>query len=104
MQLTTLFLQQLAENTTPEWLLFLGRFHPIILHLPIGMLILAFLFELLSRFEKYISLSVAARLGLLLGSITSVITALFGYFLSLEGGYDETLLFWHQWLGIIVAL
>ena len=25
---------------TPEWLLFIGRFHPLVLHLPIGLIVL----------------------------------------------------------------
>lgn len=93
---------------TSEFVLFLGRFHPLVLHLPIGFLVIAFLLECLSRFKpKYQSLRPAIGLVLLAGVISAIIAVVLGLFLSQGGGYGETLLNLHKWLGIgstVVAL
>ncbi|MBC7924006.1 MAG: ribonuclease inhibitor [Ferruginibacter sp.] len=87
-----------------DWLIFLGRFHPLLVHLPIGFLLVAFLMEVFSRFRRYEGLQPATSFVLLLGAVSAVATTVLGYFLSLGGGYDEDTLFWHQWLGIGVAV
>ena len=43
---------------------FIGRFHPVLVHLPIGILLLAALFQLLSVKEKFRSLEAALAMGL----------------------------------------
>jgi uncharacterized membrane protein/mono/diheme cytochrome c family protein len=86
------------------FLLFLGRFHPLFVHLPIGFLIIAFLLECFSRLQRFREVRHATSLVLLLGTLSAVAAAILGYFLSFEGGYDEDALFWHQWFGIGVAV
>lgn len=82
----------------------LGRFHPLILHMPIGILVLAFLMEWMSRKEKFVALGQAVGFALLIGMWSAIVAAISGYILSLEGGYDETILNRHQWLGIGTAV
>ncbi|MGV3640418.1 MAG: c-type cytochrome domain-containing protein [Adhaeribacter sp.] len=88
----------------PEIVLFLGRFHPLLVHLPIGFLLIAFLLELFSRLERFRELRHAVAFVLFLGAWSAVMAAGLGYFLSLGGGYDEELLSWHQWMGIAMAV
>ncbi len=96
---------QSAHSGEPaEILTFIGRFHPLLVHLPVGFLFVAFLLEIFSRFNAYRELRHAVTFILLLGVISSVVSAVMGYFLSLSGGYEEDTLFWHQWLGIGVAV
>jgi uncharacterized membrane protein len=96
---------QSADSAEPaEILTFIGRFHPLLVHLPIGFLFVAFLLEIFSRFNPYRELRHAVTFILLLGVISSGVSAVMGYFLSLGGGYEEDTLFWHQWLGIGVAV
>lgn len=83
--------------------LFLGRFHPLVVHLPIGFLFLAAILFSLSFIKKYSFLVKALPVILLLGAISSVIAAVLGWLLSSGGGYQESTLQWHQWLGISVA-
>lgn len=83
---------------------FFGRFHPLVVHLPIGILLLAFLFEWLSRKPQYAFLQEATELAFFWGMITSIVSCIAGYMLSLSGGYDETTLWQHKWLGIGVAV
>lgn len=82
---------------------FVGMFHPLLVHLPIGILLLAGVFQFLSRKEKYQSLSAAIRIALLLGMIGAIASCISGYLLSNTGDYDEKLIFNHQWFGIALA-
>lgn len=84
--------------------LFFGRFHPVLVHLPIGILILAFIFELLSRRKGFKKLKPAVRPALALGSCAAIAAAASGYFLSLEGGYDQVMVDNHQRFGIGTAV
>jgi uncharacterized membrane protein len=83
---------------------FFGRFHPILVHFPIGILWLAFVFELLSRTKKFKKVKFAVEPSLLIGAGGAVFAALSGFLLSQEGGYEEKLLQNHQWLGIGTAI
>lgn len=83
---------------------FFGRFHPLLVHLPIGILFLAFLFEALARFRRYRKLSVAIQPALFLGALSAIGSVITGYFLSQEGGYETATLTWHQNAGIATAV
>ncbi len=95
-------------SVTPDPMLavsqFLGRFHPLVVHLPIGFLILSFLFECLSFFPKYKKLREAVYLSLMLGFFAAVLACITGYLLRQEGGYDEAVADVHQVLGIATAI
>lgn len=82
---------------------FFGRFHPVLVHLPIGLIVLLVFLELLARTKRF--RNAADNAGLILGiaAPASVVTALLGWLLSLAGGYDPQLLSWHFWAGIATA-
>jgi len=61
------------------------------------------LIELRAWWRKAESPPAAWNLALL-GSVSAVVTAAFGVFLSWNGNYEPTLLFRHKWLGISVAV
>ncbi len=82
----------------------LGRFHPLVLHLPIGFLVMAALFEFLQRRSEQQSLQQATSIALLGTMISAILAAALGYLLSLEDGYAGELLDQHKWLGIGFAL
>jgi uncharacterized membrane protein/mono/diheme cytochrome c family protein len=81
----------------------IAHFHPVLVHLPIGILLLAILFHWLSTKEKFAGLSTAIPIAYLSGSITAILSCITGYLLSGSGEYDETTLNLHQWMGILVA-
>ena len=81
---------------------FLGRFHPLVVHLPIGFLLLAGLTEIISR-KRGINLNNAISLMLLSGAIAAVLAVILGWLLAGDGGYNESTLFWHRWVGVAVA-
>lgn len=83
---------------------FFGRFHPLLVHLPIGILFLAFLFECLSFRDAYKKLGKLVQPALFWGSVFAIAAAITGFFLRKEGGYDEDLADRHQNFGIITAV
>ena len=87
-----------------DWSLFFGSFHPLIVHIPIGILLFAALLNGIAAYKKNKALEFSAGIALLVGSLGSALAALSGYFLSANGGYDAGTLFWHQWIGISVAI
>ncbi|MGH7945139.1 MAG: c-type cytochrome domain-containing protein, partial [Opitutaceae bacterium] len=85
------------------WLL-LGRLHPVVVHLPIGIFVLLALVELTALFPRAPRIPSAQRTFVLsIGALFAVATAFFGWLLARDGGYNATLLDRHQWLGIGVA-
>jgi uncharacterized membrane protein len=83
---------------------FFGHFHVVLVHLPIGILIIACIFQWLEQKSKFSSLHTATDLAFLLGMICAILSAITGYLLSLSGDYDEQLVNTHQWFGISVAV
>jgi mono/diheme cytochrome c family protein/uncharacterized membrane protein len=83
---------------------FLGHFHPLLVHLPIGILLLAVLFARLGRREKFAHLQAVVPITLLLGTFSAILSCFTGYWLSLSGEYDVTVLDQHRYLGIAVAV
>jgi len=81
----------------------LGHLHPVLVHLPIGILLLACFFQLLSAREKYLHLEHAIGITLCWGMVSAVAACITGCILSVSGDYDEDLVDKHQWLGISVA-
>ena len=84
--------------------LFFGRFHPLVVHLPIGFLLLAALFEGASRFKQFNQLKAAVSWTLLLGAISAIVSVLFGFLIAGDRGYDDDVLALHKWFGISVVL
>lgn len=83
---------------------FLGHFHPLLVHLPIGILLIGLLLQFLARKEKYKALQAAIPIVLLCGAISAFVSCITGYLLSISDDYDKTLVSWHMWMGIATAL
>ena len=86
-----------------DWAIFFGRFHPVLVHLPIGFLLLAALLVVGKRLGKLSMADDTISLILLISAISATVACGAGYLLSLGGGYDEELLDDHMWQGIGVA-
>lgn len=83
---------------------FVGRFHPVLVHLPIGILLMGLLLQWLSTREQYKISPEVIKIVLLCGTSTAIMACVTGYLLSLTGDYDGSLVGWHMWMGVIVAL
>lgn len=78
----------------------IGRFHPVLLHLPIGILIYGFLHFSYDVWIKKKENPVDLTFVLGIGAISSVLTAASGLLLSNNGDYSGLTLEWHKWLGV----
>ncbi len=83
---------------------FFGRFHPLLVHLPIGILFLAFFFECLSFAKRYKRLRRVVQPALFWGAVFAAAAAITGFFLRKEGGYEPVIADRHQNFGIITAV
>jgi uncharacterized membrane protein len=86
-----------------DWKAFLGRFHPVVLHLPIGIVSLAALLEVAHCTDRTKAPHGAGWLVLGAGVVSSVAAVVTGVLLSRGGDYAPELLARHQWLGIAFA-
>ena len=86
-----------------EIIKYLGNFHPVVLHLPIGAFLFTFLLFISQKYLKS-NFNPAVRMGLLFSFITSIITSIFGYILHLNGDYDSVLVDRHMWLAIATTI
>ena len=81
-----------------------GRLHPVIVHLPIGILLIACLFELLSNRERYASLRPSIPLLVFWGMIAAILSVISGLMLSENGEFEDELIDPHKWFGVATAI
>lgn len=73
-----------------------GKFHPLLVHFPIGLLIGAFILESITKIQKKES----QYTGMVyLGAVSALFAAIMGQLLANSGDYGEEVLNRHQWLG-----
>ncbi|WP_114747911.1 c-type cytochrome domain-containing protein [Pleomorphovibrio marinus] len=87
----------------PDWLHVFGRMHPLLLHFPIVVLLLAVLILAFPRIMKdpLDSYHYGSSL-LLIGCLLAAFTVIAGLLLSHEEGYEREALQWHKWTGLLV--
>lgn len=95
-----------SKIVIPTWLQPVGRMHPLILHFPIVVLIMAMMLEFFRFKERFRTEKLYHDFTdylWLTGAIFAAITAIMGLFLSKEPGYEGDTLLWHKWLGAAVV-
>ena len=88
-----------------DWILdFFGRLHPLLVHFPVGLLITAFLFELMALFGKNQKLRDGINWMIYIGTGGAIFSALFGWLLKTQEDYSGSLVDNHQITGIATAV
>mgnify|MGYP001028613655 CR=1 FL=1 len=91
------------DNT--NWVLqLLGRLHPLLVHFPIGLLVVAFVLEIFTITGKHKELRKGINLMVYIGASFAVFSALFGWFLKTQEEYSGDLVDNHQYTGIATAV
>lgn len=86
----------------PAWLKIAGRMHPMFLHFPIVLLLLSFIsFWIPFHEESVWKWFDGVRL---IAALSAVFTAIMGLLLSLEEERTGSVLQWHKWSGVLVAV
>ncbi|MDX2189267.1 MAG: c-type cytochrome domain-containing protein [Bacteroidota bacterium] len=92
------------EEVPSLWLLFFGRFHPLIVHLPIGFITLMVVVEVYELISKTQISTVVKKIVAICAALTSVFSILAGEFLALGGEYDFELLEKHELSGKLLGV
>ncbi|MBJ6369043.1 c-type cytochrome domain-containing protein [Snuella sedimenti] len=79
----------------PNLVSWLGRWHPLVLHFPIVIVLVVALAALIGKQIK--------KQWLVVAVLSVLVTAITGFFLGTETSSKGQLLFWHQWLGASMA-
>jgi len=93
------------ERSWVELLLqFFGHLHPLVVHFPIGLLIVALFLEILSLNGKRPGLREGIMWMVYIGALFSVVASIFGYLLRNNGDYSGQTVLIHQYLGITTSV
>src|SRR5215475_13661206 len=88
-----------------QFVWFLGRFHVLILHLPLGILTLAVALEILVRFRPFRSLENAVAPAWIAGAISALATVALGVMHATEDSFEDMdAVEAHGWAGATLAL
>lgn len=79
---------------------FIGRLHPVLVHLPIGIFIIALVMDLVSRSARFSYLEPSLRFMYSIGLLGSVLSLVSGYYLSQEGNNPAESMELHKWVAI----
>jgi hypothetical protein len=82
---------------------FVGRFHPIAVHLPVALLLLVPILEGAALYKNQSELHQSAGFVLALAAIAAVAAAFLGWLLAWSGGYEGSLVTRHMWGGVSLA-
>ena len=91
-----------AEAGQP-WLIFWGHFHPMLVHLPIGMFFMAGILHFFYAQKQPSAQPIVVQI-LIWTSAFSIISAAMGWSLAQSGEYDPGTLQIHQWLGVSTCM
>jgi uncharacterized membrane protein len=87
-----------------DFIFFLGRFHVLALHLPIGIILALFVLEYLSRKERYRYLDAASPYLWSATAISAVVTVVLGFMHFAEGSFTGPSGDQHRFYGTVVAV
>jgi mono/diheme cytochrome c family protein len=96
------FVFKLDGKTHADWQQFLGRFHPTVVHLPIGLLLLVPLLELSGRYRP--ALLEGAMFVLSLGVLSCLLALVLGYLLAYGSGDAGAGVARHMWGAIALTV
>jgi uncharacterized membrane protein/mono/diheme cytochrome c family protein len=98
------FAQVSGQEISAFWLWqLLGRFHPLIVHFPIGLLIVAGLMELITLGKFKHPLRSGIRFLVVLGSLSAILAAIMGWLLAENEGVSGSSLDLHKQIGFVAA-
>lgn len=96
------FVFRLDGRAHADWLQFLGRFHPVLLHLPIGLIVLVPVLEVAGTRRRV--LREAADFVLRAAFALALPTLALGYMLAYGAGDSGTIVTRHMWGAIVLCI
>jgi len=90
-------------NERADWLQFIGRFHPLLVHFPIALFLLVPILEIVGRSARFAYLRLSASFVLTLAMLAAIAAAILGWCLARSGGYSGRLINQHMWGGVVLS-
>jgi uncharacterized membrane protein len=87
-----------------DWLQFIGRFHPLLVHFPIALFLLVPILEIAGRSVRCAYLRLSVNFVLALATLAAALAATLGWCLGRSGGYSGTLITQHMWGGVALSI
>jgi uncharacterized membrane protein len=91
-------------NERADWVQFIGRFHPLVVHFPIALLLLVPILEIAGRNIRFAYLRLSAHFILALATLGASMAAILGWCLARTGGYSGRLITQHMWGGVVLSI
>lgn len=105
LQVFMIFLCFVDPAALPPFVSYIGRMHPLLLHLPITLLLLALPFYWLqNKYSENDVLKDIFSFYLSYTALAATLAALGGLLLASGEEYNPDTLFWHKWMGVTTAL
>lgn len=82
----------------------IGKLHPVLVHLPIGIFLIAIAMEFIGRTKRFSHLHMSINFILIIGTITGIFSLITGYLLSLDGSNESNSVNLHKWVAIASVL
>jgi uncharacterized membrane protein len=86
-----------------EWAQFIGRFHLLVIHFPIALMLLVPVLEIAGRTKRFGDLSASIDFILAVATLSAIVAASLGWCLARSGNYSGRLITQHMWGGVFVA-
>lgn len=91
-------------NERGQWMQFIGRFHPLLVHFPIALFLLVPILEIAGRSARFAYLRLSVSFVLMLATLAAMTAAMLGWCLARSGGYSGRLITQHMWGGVLLSL
>ncbi|MEY2647586.1 MAG: hypothetical protein RL282_299 [Bacteroidota bacterium] len=105
LQVFMIFLCFVDLSALPPLIAYIGRLHPLLLHLPITLLLLALpLYLIQNKYPENDVLKNIFSFYLSYTALAATLAALGGLLLASGEEYNANTLFWHKWMGVTTAL
>lgn len=98
--------QEMTNTEAEPWWgwVFLGRLHPMLVHFPVALILVAGFMELAKLRSFQSNLRTGTNWLIYIGAVSAVLAAGLGLFLANTGTYSGETFEWHQWSGISTAV
>jgi uncharacterized membrane protein len=83
---------------------FIGKSHLLLVHVPIGMMLLALVFQRMGRKPKNAVFRTVIPTTLLISSSIALLACVSGFLLADQKPYARGILGWHAWLGVALTV
>ena len=91
-------------NERADWVQFIGHFHPLLVHFPIALFLLAPILEIAGRRARFAYLHLSVSFVLALATLGATTAALLGWCMGRSGGYSGMLITQHMWGGVMLSI